>query len=229
MNPFIANDIFTNPDDLEIIVNREEKSGKFGFSILRGEVRDFRPVAVAKPFATTAKDAIDNLKKMLEEICEKFPNHPIASPLYKEYEEEDGFRRRELDNSKLFLNKNLVREIIRELRKNLRASTSTMVTPKCEVIVLEWEQSEAGWGLRPDGFSIHRSPANCKVYVEDFWRSLPDVRPLKHSRPYGTSYIQVVEPEIYKQVKASATGVRYPGYFPGSNRFENWRPTYNKS
>jgi hypothetical protein len=39
------------------------------------------------------------------------------------------------------------------------------------VWVQEWEESERGWGTRPDGYSIHLSEKAADDYVTEHWRS----------------------------------------------------------
>ena len=33
-----------------------------------------------------------------------------------------------------------------------------------------WTESEAGWGTRPDGYTVHRDEAAAQQYVADYWR-----------------------------------------------------------
>lgn len=38
-----------------------------------------------------------------------------------------------------------------------------------KLYVLRWEESERGWGVRPDGYSIHKSVEDSEKYVEEYW------------------------------------------------------------
>ena len=37
---------------------------------------------------------------------------------------------------------------------------------KNEVVVQKWEESERGWGTRPDGFSLHLTEAYIQAFIE---------------------------------------------------------------
>lgn len=45
----------------------------------------------------------------------------------------------------------------------------------------EWEES--GWGIREDGFSLHRDEAEFKRFVKAYWDTMPDEVPEEYSRP----------------------------------------------
>lgn len=50
-----------------------------------------------------------------------------------------------------------------------------------------WEESEAGWGTRPDGFSLHKSQADCKDYIQQYWARQPrGPAPHEYSRDCGS-------------------------------------------
>lgn len=53
------------------------------------------------------------------------------------------------------------------------------------VYKINWEESERGWGIRPDGFSLHLSKEDSKKYVKDYWDRQPDGVPDEYSRPSG--------------------------------------------
>lgn len=38
------------------------------------------------------------------------------------------------------------------------------------VVVQDWEESERGWGTRPDGISIHLTEEDRSAYCENYWR-----------------------------------------------------------
>ena len=37
-----------------------------------------------------------------------------------------------------------------------------------------WEESERGWGCRPDGYSLHKGVETCIAYVTEYWAGMPD-------------------------------------------------------
>ncbi len=82
------------------------------------------------------------------------------------------------------------------------------------VVVVVWEESERGWGERPDGYSLHLTPESVLQFVEDYWATMPDEVPDEYSRPTGEVYATLVESEIYTQVAASKNGIRFYGQPP---------------
>jgi hypothetical protein len=74
-----------------------------------------------------------------------------------------------------------------------------------------WEESEKGWGVRPDGYSLHLTADDAKAFVEAYWKEQkkrsPEV-PDEYSRPCGEPYVTEVNRAIHQQVKDSKNGVR---------------------
>ena|SRR6185369_4453947 len=60
------------------------------------------------------------------------------------------------------------------------------------VVVQLWEESERGWGVRPDGYSIHRTEADRAEYVEGYMTRqqalLGDAVPDEYTRPAGLGF-----------------------------------------
>jgi hypothetical protein len=52
-----------------------------------------------------------------------------------------------------------------------------------EIFVQLWEESEAGWGVRPDGASLHLNESDSLIYVKEYWDKMPDTVPAEYSRP----------------------------------------------
>lgn len=52
-------------------------------------------------------------------------------------------------------------------------------------LIQEWEESEKGYGVRPDGFSIHRNEQDLADFIKKHWDALPDSAPDTYSRPSG--------------------------------------------
>ncbi len=48
---------------------------------------------------------------------------------------------------------------------------------------IEWEESESGWGVRPDGFSFHQSSEDATQYIKDYWARQPKEVQYEYSRP----------------------------------------------
>ncbi|MCX6735712.1 MAG: hypothetical protein NTZ13_01355 [Candidatus Parcubacteria bacterium] len=77
------------------------------------------------------------------------------------------------------------------------------------VICQKWEESESGWGSRPDGYSLHLSFEDSKAFIDGYWKGMPDEVPDEYSRPCGTVYKCFVSEEVYLEVKASSNGLRF--------------------
>jgi hypothetical protein len=48
---------------------------------------------------------------------------------------------------------------------------------------IEWEESERGWGVRPDGYSFHRTAEEAEEFIKDYQRKLPKEVQDEYSRP----------------------------------------------
>ena len=100
-----------------------------------------------------------------------------------------------------------------------------MPDKKNTVIVQKWEESEAGWGTRPDGFSMHLTDEDRKAYIKAYWDGMPDATPAEYSRPDGTPYTWNADEETYATVKASENGIRwFTRPTPGSGGTDGWVP-----
>lgn len=93
-----------------------------------------------------------------------------------------------------------------------------------EVIVQKWEESELGWGTRPDGFSLHLTDADREAYIEEYWARMPKSTPSEYSRPDGTPYKAVVDAKTFARVKASKNGIRDFDRPPESGGTNGWIP-----
>lgn len=91
------------------------------------------------------------------------------------------------------------------------------------LICQQWEESERGWGCRPDGFSLHRTEADRKAFVEAYWARMPNRAPSEYSRPTGTPYHIPPTPEQLARVEASANGARFYDSMPAGAR-DGWAP-----
>lgn len=66
---------------------------------------------------------------------------------------------------------------------------------------IQWEESERGWGTRPDGFSFHRSPEEASQYLKDFFAKQPKEVPDEYSRPVNsTAKLIEVSEGLYNHV-----------------------------
>lgn len=74
-----------------------------------------------------------------------------------------------------------------------------------EVIIQQWEESERGWGVRPDGFSIHLSMEECRRFRDEFWEKQRardgGVVPESYSRESGEPFAVEISKNEYKKIK----------------------------
>lgn len=101
------------------------------------------------------------------------------------------------------------------------------------VVVQKWEESERGWGTRPDGYSLHLNDADREAYIKAYWDHMPNTAPAEYSRPDATPYVADVEETVYRAVAKARTegkcGVRfYENVYPGSGGPDGWRVSKEK-
>lgn len=83
-----------------------------------------------------------------------------------------------------------------------------MTTPKQSTVVLQlWEESERGWGVRPDGFTLHLTMEDHKRFVADFWKRQKEVcgeeTPDEYTRTCGDPKSITVGPETFNRLVAA--------------------------
>lgn len=103
-----------------------------------------------------------------------------------------------------------------------------------QLIVQKWEESEAGWGVRPDGYSLHLADDDLQAYVDAHWAALRaehgENTPHEYDRPVGTPYVWFdPDKETYSLVVAAAKdtprryGIRmFDTNYPGSGGTDGW-------
>jgi hypothetical protein len=98
-------------------------------------------------------------------------------------------------------------------------------TANRKIIVQKWEESERGWGTRPDGYSLHLNDADREAFIADYWARMPRGVPDEYSRPDGTPYEATVDNEVFDEVKASKNGIRnFDRSYPGCGGSDGWIP-----
>jgi hypothetical protein len=81
-------------------------------------------------------------------------------------------------------------------------------------LYVSWTESEAGWGCRPDGISLHETQEDAKVFINKYWdaekkRNPSGVTPSEYSRPDSSNgRLVLVSESLLKRVKASENGIR---------------------
>ncbi len=91
------------------------------------------------------------------------------------------------------------------------------------VVVQKWEESERGWGTRPDGYSLHLTEEDRIAFIKEYWAGMPDETQDEYSRPDGAPYTATVDAETFNKVKASKNGLGFNGSPPGSGGTDGWK------
>jgi len=94
-----------------------------------------------------------------------------------------------------------------------------------KVVVQKWEESERGWGVRPDGYSIHLTDADRHAYINKYWDSMPkSFVPDEYSRPSGTPYVAEVNLDKgWLKMIQTVGGIRiYNNKYPGDGGKDGW-------
>jgi hypothetical protein len=84
------------------------------------------------------------------------------------------------------------------------------------IIRQDWTESERGWGLRPDGYSLHLTRADRDKFIEQYWErekayneehgveGVPD----EYSRPEGDCFEFPVDRTTLNKVREGKYGFR---------------------
>lgn len=74
---------------------------------------------------------------------------------------------------------------IRYQKNNQSQSEKKQSNPKklLALYAIEWEESERGWGVRPDGYSFHRSNEEAEDFIKNYQNKLPIGIQDEYSRP----------------------------------------------
>jgi len=80
---------------------------------------------------------------------------------------------------------------------------------KHSVVRVDWLESEAGWGTRPDGYSLHLTSEDADTYIQKYWDGMPNAVPAEYSRPIGQRIVSV-DTETFNRIKKSKhKGIRF--------------------
>lgn len=77
-----------------------------------------------------------------------------------------------------------------------------------EAILLNWIESERGWGQRSDGCSIHLTEEDAKAFVKEYNEDLPEEVPDEYSRPDSGPQKVVISDKLYEKLTDSDNGIR---------------------
>lgn len=76
-----------------------------------------------------------------------------------------------------------------------------------KIYVVSWLESERGWGVRPDGYSVHKSLEDYAAYMKNYWANMPDTAPDEYSRPSSNPEERFVNKRAYDRI--SNHGLRF--------------------
>jgi hypothetical protein len=76
------------------------------------------------------------------------------------------------------------------------------------IVVQKWEESERGWGTRPDGYTMHLTEEDRVAFCKKFWaderkRNPSGVAPSCYSRECGSPYAAKVDRKTYNAIEKS--------------------------
>lgn len=89
------------------------------------------------------------------------------------------------------------------------------------VVCQLWEESEAGWGTRPDGWTVHKDLADHKAFVKEYWDKMPKgPAPPEYTRTDGNPFsMELAETdELYIKMLKSKNGCWGPGNLPPKSK-----------
>lgn len=72
-----------------------------------------------------------------------------------------------------------------------------------KAIIQQAEESERGWGVRPDGCTIHLDDGARKRFWKNYNNSLPATAPDEYSRPSGSPYVVEIPDDDYDKLVAA--------------------------
>ena len=77
-----------------------------------------------------------------------------------------------------------------------------------EIVYVSWEESERGWGTRPDGCSLHLTEDNFQTFLKEYWNRQPSEVPDEYLRPAGKPVIAYASTSLYKRIQERDNGLR---------------------
>lgn len=161
-----------------------------------------------------AENLLKNFQDKLDHLNEQFKNNNIDMSKYvKELESinKDSSK----SDIKISMNKSgkfiasveaelkLEYQTDKQIAKSVRAGkfNEKKINQKQYLYVVAWEESERGWGVRPDGCSVHLSEKSAMDFIKRQQDSLPKgVVPDEYSRPSGKPYLVEVSKSLYNYV-----------------------------
>lgn len=88
-----------------------------------------------------------------------------------------------------------------------------MSTVVCQL----WDESERGFGRRPDGWSVHKSEVDHKAFCKEYWDRQPKgPAPAEYTAECGSPFLMDLDArsKLYKSLMKSKNGVWGEGNRP---------------
>ena len=74
---------------------------------------------------------------------------------------------------------------------------------KYKVVCQLWEESESGWGTRPDGFSLHLNEEQRIKFIHEYCKDRTGPAPEVYDRPVMHANFSIsVSQKVYNQIKS---------------------------
>lgn len=83
-----------------------------------------------------------------------------------------------------------------------------------EAVCQPWVESERGWGISDDGYSLHLKTDDIAKFVKKYTKGWPDAVPEVYDRASGTPYNILVDKKTLDRITESSLGIRCYGYAP---------------
>lgn len=79
-----------------------------------------------------------------------------------------------------------------------------------KIAVMEtWTESEADWGTRPDGVSLHLTKEDYESFTKEYWNDNGGgSTPAEYSREDGRTQVVNVTDDVYKEIEETKNGLR---------------------
>jgi len=74
-----------------------------------------------------------------------------------------------------------------------------------KVYLQYWEESERGWGIRPDGCSLHLTEEDRNKYITSIYEQRKNDKevPYEYDRPVGESIKVMINDNLFELIKES--------------------------
>lgn len=89
---------------------------------------------------------------------------------------------------------------------------------KRTVVRQDWEESERGWGVRPDGYTLHLTVEDCEKFKAKFWadeakRNPSGIAPSDYTRESGSPHAVSVDSTKFAKLNTPEAKKRYGVWF----------------